>query len=223
MIIGHRAVGAKETRLEDFQAAVELGLDMVEFDLRMTKDNQLVIYHGPPGMEGKNILRNKTYAEIKEQSGDSAPPLFKDVSILYQDQLQFDIEIKEKDILDEVLKINNSKDNIITSFLDEVVFKATEKGYKTGLILGLFNPGVKGRLSELFPTKRKSQSRADFLLPERRIYKLSPDKDAFKGAVLWGVNKEKDIVESLKDPRIAGLITDYPKEAIVISKSIFTT
>jgi glycerophosphoryl diester phosphodiesterase len=223
MIIGHRAVGVQETKLEDFQTAIEIGLKMVEFDVRMTKDNQLVIYHGPPGTEGKNILRSKTYSEIKDQSGDSAPPLFKDVVMLYQDQLQFDIEIKEKDILNEVLKITNNQDNIITSFLDEVVFQAKEKGYKAGLILGMFNPGFKGRLSELFPTKRRVQSRADFLLPERRIYKLSPDKDAFKGAIIWGVNKEEDILNSLKDPRLTGLITDYPKEALSIKKGIFTT
>lgn len=222
MIIGHRAVGVKETRLEDFQTAVELGLKMVEFDVRMTKDNQLVIYHGPPGMEGKNILRNKNYQEIKDQS-DNPPPLFQDVFDLYQDQLQFDIEIKEADILEEVLKIANNKDNIITSFLDEVVYSAREKGLRAGLILGRFNPGFKGRLSEIFPVKRKVQSRADFLLPERRIYNLSPDKESFKGAIVWGVNKEKDILNSLKDSRLAGLITDYPKEALVLKNTIFTT
>jgi glycerophosphoryl diester phosphodiesterase len=222
MIIGHRAVGVSETKLKDFQTAIDLGLKMVEFDLRMTKDNKLVIFHGPPGMEGKSILRHKTYQEIKD-SDNFVPPLFEDVVSLYQGSIRFDIELKEDDLLDEVLKITNSKDNIITSFLDEVVFAAKEKGFEAGLILGMYGLGIKDRLTEIFPNKRKRDCKADFLLPERRIYNLAPDKKPFDRAILWGVNKEADILNSLKDPRLAGLITDYPKEAIALKSSIFTT
>ena len=50
LIIAHR--GAKslakyENTVEAFQIAIDLKLQMVEFDIRQTKDKKLIIYHNP--------------------------------------------------------------------------------------------------------------------------------------------------------------------------------
>lgn len=220
VIIGHRAVGVSETKLDDFQKALDLGLEMIEFDVRMSKDGELVIFHGSPGMEGRNILRNKTLSEIRSESR-FAPPKFTDVIDLCQGKILFDIEIKEHDILPDILKAlgENREGHIITSFLDDVVFSAREGGMRAGLVLGMHGAGPRRRWSEFFPQKRMLACQADFLLPERRIYKLSPAKKIFENCIVWGANKEKDIERLLLDKKVEAIITDYPERASRIKLS----
>ncbi len=210
LIVGHRAVGVKETRLESFQAALDLGLEMIEFDLRLTADKQLVVFHGPPGMEGRNILRDKTLVELEQELGFS-PPRFSEVVELCSDRLAFDIELKEADILPLVTRaLPNPAEHLFTSFLDSVVFEARESGLRAGLVLGMSGIGLKQRLSELFPAKRKAQTRADLLLPKLSIYRFSPQRSRFANCIIWGVDQPEDITAALDDQRVAGIITDYP-------------
>lgn len=220
MIVGHRAVGASETKLEDFQKALDLGLEMIEFDLRMSGDGQLVVFHGPPGTEGKNILRNRSVSEIEKSVG-FALPRFSEVVSLCQGKIRFDIEIKESDILPHVLaSLQSREDHIVTSFLDSVVLQAKEEGMRAGLILGMYGIGLGTRLSEIFPGKRKAASHADFLLPERRIYKASPLKRPFQDCIVWGVNDAEDMKRCFLDSRVQAIITDQPEKARRIKEEI---
>jgi glycerophosphoryl diester phosphodiesterase len=58
VILGHRGCGRgtvagyEENTLESFLAAVELGLDWLEVDIRRTSDDQLVVAHHPADQEG---------------------------------------------------------------------------------------------------------------------------------------------------------------------------
>ena len=49
LIIAHRGASAyaPENTLGAFKAAIEMGADMIEFDVRKTKDNVLVLNHNP--------------------------------------------------------------------------------------------------------------------------------------------------------------------------------
>ncbi len=46
-IIAHRGASGSgvENTLESFEKAIELGVDMVEFDVRRTHDGVLIVYH----------------------------------------------------------------------------------------------------------------------------------------------------------------------------------
>lgn len=213
IIIGHRAVGAKETSLEDFQKALDLGLEMVEFDLRMSREGELIVFHGPPGAEGKNIIRSKSVAEIQRKH---PTPLFEEVIDICKGKILFDIEIKEGDILPNVLRaLGDWKEgHIITSFLDSVVLDAKEAKMTAGLILGMHKANPARRLSEIFPSSRKAACRADFLLPEKRILRLSPWKKPFSGSIVWGVNSEQEMASCFLNREIAGIITDHPEKAL---------
>lgn len=213
LIIGHRAVGAKETTLGDFQAAIDLGLEMVEFDLRLTGDRQLVVFHGPPGMEGRPILAGKSYLEICRERA-LLPPLFSDVVDLCAGRIRFDIEIKEEGILSLIRdQLRNRDDHIITSFLDPVVAEARKSGMRAGLVLGMAGISLSQRVSEYLPARRKARCRADFLVPEYRIFKRSPQREALYGSLVWGVNLPGQMRELLLDPTVDGIITDEPELA----------
>lgn len=220
-------MGDSETRLESFSAAIKSGIKMVEFDLRMTEDGELVVYHGPPGMEGVNILRDKTLAQAEKEMGRSLPR-FSQVLEVTNGQIALAIEVKESDIIEKILDETRGLDPgsfAIISFLDQVVKKTKEVNpdIRSGLILGMYGIGIKKRLSEIFPQSRKQKSGADFIAAERRIYNASPAKESFKDSFLWGVNEEQDLEKALRDPRIAGVITDYPKRALEVQKKIFVT
>jgi glycerophosphoryl diester phosphodiesterase len=213
IVVGHRAAGVSETTISSFQEALDLGIEMIEFDLRLTGDNQLVVFHGPYGMEGKNILRGKKLADLKSPNG-FVPPLFSDVVDLCQGKIRFDIEIKEFDILLIVLEQLGSREgHIITSFLDPVVLQAKQSGITAGLVLGMAGITARQRLSELFPKKRKKNSQADFLVPHFKVYRTALNKQPFHDCFIWGANSDQEIRKLLADNRVQGIITDHPAKA----------
>jgi glycerophosphoryl diester phosphodiesterase len=220
-------MGDSETRLESFEKAIRAGIEMVEFDLRMTEDGHLVVYHGPPGMEGKNILREQTLSEVTKEIGRK-PPLFSEVLEMTNGRIRLAIEVKEADIIDQILdeaKALPEDSFAIISFLDSVVRRTKDRddSIPAGLILGMGGLSFRQRMTEIFPARRKRDSGADFLGPERRIYAMSPVKHQFKDSFVWGLNEDEHIKAALGDSRIAGVITDHPKRALEIQKSIFST
>jgi len=82
-ICAHR--GANDTHPENtlaaFQEAIRLGAHMIEFDIRMTKDNELIIIHDDTlsrTTNGKGKVSDFTLAEIKElDAGEWKDPIFK--------------------------------------------------------------------------------------------------------------------------------------------------
>lgn len=68
--VGHRGTVrfAPENTLAAFRKAIELGLDLIEIDVRQTKDGHLVIMHDPTvdrTTNGKGRVAEMTLAEIK--------------------------------------------------------------------------------------------------------------------------------------------------------------
>ena len=86
-ICAHR--GAMNTHPENtvaaFREAVRLGVQMIEFDVRMTKDSKLVILHDETvdrTTNGHGAVKDKTLAEIKQlDAGSWKSTLFKDERI----------------------------------------------------------------------------------------------------------------------------------------------
>ena len=69
-IIAHRgasALATHENTLESFQIAINLQADYAEFDIRRTKDHQLIVFHNPD-LNGMDI-RKLTYDEICKITG----------------------------------------------------------------------------------------------------------------------------------------------------------
>ena len=70
-VIGHRGnrAFAPENTLPSFLEAVALGADALEFDLRLTRDGQLVVFHDATlerTTDGSGPLAQRTLAELKQ-------------------------------------------------------------------------------------------------------------------------------------------------------------
>ena len=70
LIAGHRGnpTDYAENTMPSFQSAVDLGVDMIETDIHMTKDGRLVLIHDPSldrTTDGHGLVRDKTLSEIR--------------------------------------------------------------------------------------------------------------------------------------------------------------
>ncbi len=107
-ICAHR--GANETHPENtiaaFEEAVRLGAQMVEFDVRMTKDNKLIIMHDRSvdrTTNGSGLVKDLRWNKIKkldagqwksEKFKDEKIPLFKDALDIFPQNIWLNIHLK---------------------------------------------------------------------------------------------------------------------------------
>lgn len=104
-VISHRGDwrGAPENSLQAYQNCIDMGVDMVEIDLKKTKDNVLVIMHDHTldrTSTGKGKISDKTYAELQEyylKAGDGIKtrhkiPTLEEVLNLCKDKILINID-----------------------------------------------------------------------------------------------------------------------------------
>ena len=161
-VAAHRGfMGAyPENTIPSFKAALDLGVDQIEFDVRVTADGELVVIHDAKvdrTTNGTGKVCDMTLAELKaldagihmgEQfKGVQIPTLIEAMDLFKQyPELTLDIELKEYpsenenafEICDRILKIVDdygfTDRVVINSFsneLNEYVYKTYGKKYRT--------------------------------------------------------------------------------------------
>ena len=124
LIITHRGdtTYAVENTIKSFQNAVRKGADMIELDVRRTKDGVFIVHHSPK--INRQSIRKITWSEISaiNQQRNFEIPKFEDVLKSLQGKIKLDIELKEvgweKDIVGLTLKYLSPENFIVTSFND---------------------------------------------------------------------------------------------------------
>ncbi|MFH1126691.1 MAG: glycerophosphodiester phosphodiesterase family protein [archaeon] len=149
LITGHRgAAGLEpENTMRSFKKAISLGVDFIEFDIRMTKDKELAVIHDGTlerTTNGRGYVKDYTLGEIKKLDagkGEKILALQEVITHLKNEKPVMTIEIKEPETLEQILSIiktNNVIDKVIlVSFWHETVKKAKElePKIKTGAII----------------------------------------------------------------------------------------
>lgn len=225
LIIAHR--GAKslakhENTMEAFQIAIDYNIQMIEFDVRKTKDNKLVVFHNNH-IHGVKLY-DLDYDDLCRESwlDGYTIPLLSEVLKLCRGHIKLDIELKESgfegEFLEQIDEYFSFDDLIVTSFLDKVLIelKRINPNIKTGLLIGLEKATVQQRFSELFPLKRLKKTCADFIVPNYRLvnrYLLYICNKYKYGIFVWTVNTH-EIYKKIHNFRVTGIITDYPQRYI---------
>lgn len=232
-IIAHRGASGLveiDNSVESFRKAIEIGADMVEFDVRRTKDGRFIAFHDP-SLDGKEIS-SLTYEEIQEITDHKGYKVLRveDVVLLCEDKIGLDIELKEKGYEEEVIKLVKGHldydEFMMKSFSDKTVNSIHEydPNVRTGLLLGIEEPEnkIRTRLSELFPKNRFNRCRADFVSPNYQLLKLFflrrmkySDIDVF----VWTVNDPVRMNRLIKKG-VEGIITDRPDLALEVKRNI---
>jgi glycerophosphoryl diester phosphodiesterase len=109
LVVAHRGASAEqpENTLRAFEAAVDLGADAVEFDVRMSADGHAVVVHDPAvdrTTDGHGLVRDLTLVELKglrvrspngREGGDQEEiPTLEETLALLSGRVAVDVEIK---------------------------------------------------------------------------------------------------------------------------------
>jgi glycerophosphoryl diester phosphodiesterase len=209
--IGHR--GAKgyvaENTLVSFQKAIELGVDMIELDVYLSKDTIPVVIHDKTidrTTSGSGLVADFDATTLQELG----IPTLEDVFQLVNTNCEINIEIKAFEAVESVLKLIDSKPFnkekvLISSFdwnaLQEVRFHdniirigvLTEANINLALAFAKFIKAYSIHpYYHLLTAENVSQMHA-------KNFKVYP----------WTINEPEDII-FVKSLHVDGIITDFP-------------
>lgn len=221
--IGHRGAAGKypENTLKSIEYAISCGVEIVEVDVRRTKDGKVIVFHDPDLKRLFGIdkpLSELEYSWIKNnlRLDSEHVPLLSEVLELIKDRIGLFIEIKEpsisRNVVELVGKYRLISDVAIISFYDEAlrIARTLYPRIRTGLIY--FKPP--GRL---FDAKKLG---ANIVLPYYRIATLKANQIAHKlrlKVVVWTVNTEQLVYDMIKR-KVDGIASDYPDMLVRIRK-----
>ena len=199
-ICAHRGASRRhpENTLAAFAAAVEMGADMIETDVRRTARGRLVLHHdqlGPRTPRGLVEL-----AELVE---------------LADGRIALDVELKEAGYETEVLAALDPRPAglVVTSFLPEAVaaVRALDAELETGLI---FRPGDRRDLAARAEAcgARMVVAHSSVLRPEL----AAGLRRAGRALMVWTVNDRRRLAAVLAMPGVTHVVTDVPDAALAL-------
>ena len=197
---------------------------MIEFDVRRTRDGELIAFHN--ARVGDAPVSSLTRDAIAA-AGGVRPPLLTEVLEICSGRIRLDVELKEDGYVPEVMTALKAAMEagqlIVTSFLPPVIaqVKDTFPEVKTGLLVGDGGPvtDLPARLRELYPVTLARKVRADYIAPHYRLASLGVIRRAAAAGMqclVWTVNDPGRIRKYAADTRIAAIITDEAAQALAI-------
>lgn len=226
LLLGHR--GARlpqvlENTIAAFDLALQAGCDGFEFDVRRTKDGQLVVVHDAR-LNGLEVA-GSTYAELQQRWQERvvpklpltqrrslsheqlALPCLRDVLQRYGGRAFLDIELKVEQMEEAVLRMvadHRPSRFVVSSFLPQVLADVHQK--EEQIPLGLICENVR-QLAQW------TKLPVGFVIPH---YKLASREligdlhEAGKEVIVWTVNRQED-VQRLVGWEADGIVSDEPE------------
>ena len=117
-LIGHRGTRtySDENSLIAFEKAVEVGANYIEFDVRKSKDDEIIVLHDSTidrTTNGTGKLKKMSLSEIKSYKlklNGGEILLLSEVFDAFKNKIKFIIELKEEKIASRVLELVKSRD-----------------------------------------------------------------------------------------------------------------
>jgi len=220
LIIAHRGASkqAHENTLAAFGAAMRLGADGIELDVRKTKDNILVCFHNQTILQRPlSDLNFKELNIIVKSLGFAVPSLEQALKFI-KGKARVYLEIKargyEEQIVQTAIGALRPQDFAIISFhFDSLkIIKNRYPFVQVGLVLGIRYQS----LSQLLLRKKKILGLVDFFVINSRLWKSGLAKIIAKKypILIWTVDRPNAMKKFFLDERIRGIITNFPDVAL---------
>jgi|SRR5680860_309628 len=219
VIVGHKGAAgyATENTLESFKLAIEIGCNRAEMDVRLTKDNQVIVFHDKEVSNltnGVGFVSEMTLDQIRQldyKDGGKIPTLQEVINVC-KNKIDFQIELKAEGTPFPVNEL------ILNNDIGKVVFITSFKPYLLEEIKKL-NPKLK--IGLLFCTNEVmidiwnlvNSISLDFLAPfSEMITKDFVDKahSLNKTVYAYKVNR-KELYDSLVLIGVDEIGTDLPR------------
>ncbi len=236
--IGHRGAKAyaPENSLDSFAKAVDMGVDMVEFDVRITKDKHPIVIHDNRLMRlankwGKvNRLTLKQVRELKLVEGGGHIPTLAEVLEVIDGKVGINIELKSRrsaQIVVQTLrdyKMDMSSVMISSNYPQEIrKAEKLEPGIVTGLLFRSPNAVSLWLIIDfialvLLPITKYyiswivRRANADYLCIHRTLLtkkRFQLLKEQGIKVCVWTVDDERHI-EQLRELGVDAIISNYP-------------
>jgi glycerophosphoryl diester phosphodiesterase len=209
--IGHR--GAKgheaENTLVSFQKAIALGVDMIELDVYLSKDNHPVVIHDKTldrTTSGHGLVADFLATELQSLG----VPTLETVFNLVNNQCEINIEIKVIKAVDRVLQLINSstfdKRKLLLSSFDWNALREVRIQDRSIRIGVLTETDITLALAFAKFIKAYSIHPYYHLLTDENTQKIQTNN--FK-VFPWTVNESEAII-FVKSLQVDGIITDFP-------------
>jgi glycerophosphoryl diester phosphodiesterase len=211
---------------EAYSASLSTGAEYVEFDIRRTRDGDLVVFHDE--QVAKRPVSDLTYDELCTAAGHRVP-LVREVMKLIAGRAIGHLDLKESGDEDEVIKLAldllGPGNFVATTLVDASIHRIKESHPEVTTALSVGRDlrevtrvmRLPARARELYPIARMRACGADWLAVHRRLARLNVLRLCGRfgvPAMVWTVNGEPQMRRFLADPRVAVLITDRPRHAL---------
>ncbi len=216
LIYAHR--GSWSDRLEEntmraFNRAVEIGAHGIEADLRLTKDQEVVLFHDQK--INQRLVKSLSLQELQQIKPDITT-----LNQLLELPLSFNLDIKdptavhlaaelvlEKELVDRVVLTGGA--------LSCKILCEQYPQLKTGLSFDTVTRRTKSQIKELKP---------DFICVNEHVvnplYMWYLSKLTPAPALAWTVNSESRMRQILKSRHVGGIMTDRPELALSVRASL---
>jgi glycerophosphoryl diester phosphodiesterase len=219
---------ARSGTYEAYQHSVTSGAQYVEFDIRRTGDQVLVVQHDGRAGRARRRISDLTYPELCEIAGYRVPRV-REVMQLLAGHVTGHLDLKEAGYEDEVIELAMTTfgpgNFVVTTAEDGSVaaIKRSHPAVRTALSLrrGLRDvvrsqwPG--GRSSEMLPLARIQACGADWAALNYKLAEpglISRCQRSGIGVMVWTVDADDLIDEFIADQRVDVLITNRPRHAV---------
>jgi glycerophosphoryl diester phosphodiesterase len=237
LVVAHRGFSgvAPENTLAAFKRAIDLGVDMIELDVHLSKDGQVVVIHDDTlnrTTNGKGKVAHHTLNELKQldagswfgkQFSGEKIPMLKEVLELTRGRMLLNIELKigdqgqytMMDLADrsfkEVEKAGMLNQVVFSSFDPSAIDRIIGKSPKIPVAL-IYNQSwtfpqevTGGRSIPILSCSGKVLTQANISNTHQRGMKV----------IVWTLNTEEHMQYFLSTG-VDGIITDYPDRLIKI-------
>jgi glycerophosphoryl diester phosphodiesterase len=226
LIVAHRGAPrrALENTIASFEAALAIGADMIEFDVRQTGDGVPVVFHDPwvSRRSPNALIKNLTYAELIKltlRRGFVVPTLEETLKTL-KGRVMLDIELKEPGYEEKVIVLAQSyfdADRFMLTSFDPAIaatVRAAAPRLTTGFLLAS---------AEAFPYCPTAA--ADFLAPQYRLFRtqrvfFADAKRSGARIAVWTVDGALQLSRLFADPIVDAIITNRPDRALDLRKKL---
>jgi glycerophosphoryl diester phosphodiesterase len=215
LIIAHRgsAQPAAENTIAAFEAAIARSANLIEFDVRSTQDQVLVVYHDPE--VNRRPIQQLTWAVL--QALNPAIPSLAETLQCCQGRIRLDVELKEvgqeKAAIEQLLRHLSPDQFVVTSF--NLKSLQTIKRIDSNITIGLLlNRSWRNRLTTRQTQALQSQIidlQPNFLAPHKTLLKtrwlerLNVQRLPYW---VWTVNNADRMADLSQNPQVHAIITD---------------
>lgn len=214
-IIGHRgAAGFPENTIAAFERALELGVDAVELDVRLSGDGKLVVVHD--SVVNDVSVKSSPYESFRDLGDGHYVPLLEEVLKKFGKKTFLDIELKHSGIEAEAIELIKKYTVPEKTMVSAFDAKALQKVHD--LLPGL-------QLGFIFNNTQDEESRhhapIDVVIPQFRLASRQLIEEVHDEGLqvwAWTVNDESEI-KRLSALGVDGFITDHPERVAAAAGS----